>query len=295
MKKLSLAVYVLVISAVSASAADMAPAPVYTKAPAFVPIAVYDWTGCHVGVNVGGGWTDQSFITSTPATGVTGVANTLNTEPFNGSANNGWGTSGHTSSSGGFAGGGQVGCDYQTGAFVFGGEADIQGYTANANNNTSFAPVGGPGVTVRNAFSSQTPWFGTVRARIGTTAINPAVLVYATGGLAYGQENVSDNMTVANGDGLVEQFPFSTSSTRMGWTVGGGLEWMFASNWSIRAEYLYVQLDANGGQVLNNAVLSNGGDLTDAFRLDSGKDKLNIVRVGLDYKFDWGRPVVAKY
>jgi outer membrane immunogenic protein len=54
MKKLALAVSVLAISAVGASAADMAP--VYTKAPAFVPPAVYDWTGFYVGVNGGYGW-----------------------------------------------------------------------------------------------------------------------------------------------------------------------------------------------------------------------------------------------
>ena len=250
---------------------------------------------CHVGVNAGGGWTNESFTTSTPPTGVTGGPNTLITGPFNGSDNNGWGTSVSTSNNGGFAGGGQVGCDYQTGAFVFGGEADIQGYTAKANSTTSLAAVGAPSVTVSNSFSSQTPWFGTVRGRIGTTAFNPTVLVYATGGFAYGRENITDNMTVTRGATLVEQFPFSTSSTKTGWTVGGGLEWMFAPNWSIRAEYLYVQLDANAGQVLNTAVLGTSAEATDAMRLDTGKDKLKIVRVGLDYKFEWAGPVVARY
>jgi outer membrane immunogenic protein len=120
---------------------------------------------------------------------------------------------------------------------------------------------------------------------------NPAVLVYATGGFAYGRENITDNMRVTNAFGtVVEQFPFSTSSTKTGWTVGGGLEWMFAHNWSIRAEYLYVQLDANGGQVLNTAVLGPSALATDAMRLDTGRDKLNIVRVGVDYKFDWAGP-----
>ena len=73
------------------------------------------------------------------------------------------------------------------------------------------------------------------------------------------------------------------------------LEWMFAPNWSIRAEYLYVQLDANAGQVLNTAVLGTSAEATDAMRLDTGKDKLKIVRVGLDYKFEWAGPVVARY
>jgi len=290
------AVALVAIGAAPALAADL-PARTYTKAPAMVPPPVYSWTGCHVGVNAGGGWTNQGYTTSTPATGATGAPNTLVTTPFDGSQNNGWGASSSTSNNGGFAGGGQIGCDYQTGVFVFGGEADIQGYTGKANSTTAFAPpgTGGLPITVNNAFSSQTPWFGTVRARIGTTAINPAVLIYATGGFAYGQENVTDNMTVTNGATLVEQFPFSTRSTKTGWTVGGGLEWMFVRNWSIRAEYLYVQLDGNGGQVLNTTVLGPSALPNDAMRLDAGRDKLNIVRVGLDYKFDWGGPVVAKY
>jgi outer membrane immunogenic protein len=295
MKKVMLgAVALAAIGAAPVLAADL-PARTYTKAPPVVA-PVNNWTGCHVGVNAGGGWSNESFATSTPPTGATGAPNTLATGPFDGSQNNGWGTSARTSNNGGFAGGGQVGCDYQTGIFVFGGEADIQGFTAKANSTTSFATLGAPTIAVSNAFSSQTPWFGTVRGRIGTTAFNPAVLVYATGGFAYGGENITDNMRVTNAAGtVVEQFPFSTSSTKTGWTVGGGLEWMFAHSWSIRAEYLYVQLDANGGQVLNTAVLGPSALATDAMRLDTGRDKLNIVRVGLDYKFDWAGPVVARY
>jgi outer membrane immunogenic protein len=102
-------------------------------------------------------------------------------------------------------------------------------------------------------------------------------------------------MTVTNAGTVTEQIPFSIRSTKWGWTVGGGLEWMFAHNWSSRAEYLYVELESNGSQVLNTAVLALSAFPTDAMRFDVGRDKLNIVRVGLDYKFDWGGPVVAKY
>jgi len=278
MQLLATAAMVALTSA--AYAADMG---MPLKAPPPPPAPVASWSGCHIGVNAGAGWSNQSAFTSLPANGPTGAANTLVTIPFLGSLD--WGTGLNASNDPTFVGGGQVGCDYQAGAWVFGLETDFQGSGATGASNTSFTPDGATGVVVSNQFSSKTPWFGTVRARLGIT-FNPGLLAYVTGGFAYGREEVSDLMQVTSGGALVEQFPFSTSSPHVGYTVGGGLEYMFANNWQIRFEYLYVSLQANGNQVLDTTFLGAAALPTDAMQLNAGRDNFSAVRVGLDYKFN---------
>jgi outer membrane immunogenic protein len=76
----------------------------------------------------------------------------------------------------------------------------------------------------------------------------------------------------------------SLTATKLGWTLGGGYEWMFVPNWSLRAEYLYYKFD---GGATTTAVFNppNVGVLTHTW---SGAS-VNLARVGLNYKFDWGR------
>ena len=109
-------------------------------------------------------------------------------------------------------GGGQVGYNWQTGQFVFGGETDLQ--VSGADD--TFA-----------AYKFSNPWFGTVRGRAGFAMNN--ILFYATAGLAYG-------------GGKVEFAGLSESHTHLGWTGGAGIEIGFTPNWSAKAEYLYVDL-----------------------------------------------------
>ena len=154
-----------------------------------------------------------------------------------------------------FVGGGQAGYNIQTGQTVFGVEADIQGIAGGSSFNWGRYAFFGP------SDSGNTGYLGTVRGRVGY-AID-RTLIYATGGFAYGELN--------NG-------PF-TNNTQTGYTVGGGVEFAFISNWTIRLEGLFVSLD-NGSRTrtLVNAgvaypVTSTGGN-------DGG-----LVRVGLNYKF----------
>ncbi|MFY9833828.1 MAG: outer membrane beta-barrel protein, partial [Methylocystis sp.] len=95
------------------------------------------------------------------------------------------------------------------------------------------------------------------------------LLLYGTGGFAYGQEDA-----------------WGFSSTNTGWTAGGGVEWMFAPHWSAKVEYLYVNL--SGSNSLNNSGYNFG------YNYNPG---LNVVRAGVNYHFNWGAPapVVAKY
>ena len=140
----------------------------------------------------------------------------------------------------GITGGGQVGYNWQVHPnWVLGIEADLQGSAAS----DTFA-----------AYKFSNPWFGTVRGRAGYAMNN--VLVYLTGGLAYG-------------GGRVEFAGITESQTHLGWTLGGGVEVGLTPSWSARAEYLYVRLDDRSYVLtgVNNGFSSN------------------VFRLGVNYRF----------
>lgn len=112
----------------------------------------------------------------------------------------------------GVAGGGQIGYNWQSGQFVFGAEADIQ----ISGADDTFAP-----------YKFSNPWFGTVRGRAGYAMNN--ILLYGTFGLAYG-------------DLKAETAGIDESKTLVGWTGGVGMEVGFTPNWSVKVEYLYMDL-----------------------------------------------------
>jgi len=97
------------------------------------------------------------------------------------------------------------------------------------------------------ALTQQIDWFGTVRAR-GGILVSPTVLLYATGGLAYGAINTSEVIGILPG--------FSSTSTNVGWTVGAGIEGVISGNWTAKLEYLYVDLGAVSGTFTGPAVTS---------------------------------------
>jgi outer membrane immunogenic protein len=106
--------------------------------------------------------------------------------------------------------------------------------------------------------------FGTIRARLGYTI--DRVMLYATGGLAYGRERVI----------VATVGPTTTKLYDIGWTIGGGLEYGFAPGWSAKVEYLYADLGGSRNAHAAGAALSSmTTDLT-----------TNVVRAGLNYKFD---------
>jgi outer membrane immunogenic protein len=166
----------LTVAAGMACAADLSRTPYYTAA---APLGAYAWAGPYLGVNLGYQW---GYTTSNPTTPA------------------------------GPAGGAQAGYNWQTGRFVFGGEADM---TFSGADDT-FAP-----------WKFANPWFGALRARAGFAFNN--VLLYGALGLALG--------------GLrVETAGGSETKTHAGWTVGGGVEVGVTQSVSARVEYLYVDL-----------------------------------------------------
>jgi outer membrane immunogenic protein len=255
MKKLFLATTALVALAVgSANAADLAARPVYKAPP---PAPVYSWTGVYWGVNVGYSWGQAKNDVN-----VAGA-------PFSDSQD-----------VNGVIGGGQIGINWQVANWVFGLESDIQ---ASGQKGSSSGTFGAAGDTFAFSADHKLEWFGTSRVRIGFLPVEN-ILLYATGGVAYGQ--VKSSYTVADvTSGGVAGLDFK--DTRAGWTVGAGVEGLLGGGWSAKLEYLYVDLGKNTTTaVLDGATLAS---------FDS-KFTDNIVRVGLNYKFgSGGAPIMAKY
>ena len=192
----------------------------------------------------------------------------------------------------GIIGGGQIGYNWQVQNWVWGLEADIQGSDQKGRRDF-LCPTGVctppfgviavfPGPAVPVALDQKLEWFGTVRGRVGVLA-TPQVLFYATGGLAYGEVNTS--ATIGAG-----AFGFNAHDTRVGYTVGAGVEGALGGNWTAKLEYLYMDLGRTSGSFLTTIPALGGGVLSYNY---SSRITDNIVRVGVNYKF--GGPAIAKY
>ena len=209
MKRILLATVALAaLSSASALAADLSQGPAYKAAPMMAPAPVATWTGCYIGGNIGGAFGNASA--SAPGGEVSG-------------------------DNSGFAGGGQIGCDYQfAGGFVV-GIRNLLDYTSNDKSGTfTTGPLAG---AVAN-FNNQ--WFDTLTARLGY-AVVPNTLLYFQGGAAWA--HTSSNVTFGG-----VQFG-QTSNTRSGWTIGGGVEWMFAPHWSAFLEGNYMDFGSDSASV----------------------------------------------
>ena len=236
------------------------------KEPAYIPPPPPPmWTGFYVGLNAGGAWTDNngSTLASGPLGGDPGWL-----PAWLGAVSAAGASAGaQTTNAGAFIGGGQAGYNLQFQQnFVVGLEADIQG-VAGGNGSMSSANIAslGPapirgyysaGETIGTTISTQKQldYFGTVRGRLGYLVL-PNLLIYGTGGLAYGGVSSSASVFQANNDcssplpgpclAPATSTGGSYSSTRVGWTAGGGIEWMFLPNWSAKFEYLYYDLGSS--------------------------------------------------
>jgi outer membrane immunogenic protein len=228
----------VVLAATSALSADM---PVKAR-PAPVMVAATTWTGCYIGANVGGGWSDSKWI----------------------NFNNGGGIS-FDYSPDGIVGGGQVGCDWQHGQFVFGIQGMFDGSGIKGSGN--ILPGQGVGVIAETKVS----WFATLTGRIGY-AVAPNWLLYVKGGGAWVRSKHTEFTTAG------ALFAGPDTLTHNGWTVGGGIEWMFAPQWSVFAEYGYMDLKKKRAPL-------NFFDI---------EQDVQVVLVGVNYRFGGG-PVVARY
>jgi len=165
-----------------------------------------------------------------------------------------------------FLGGGQIGADYQFAPnWVVGIEGQISGMS---NSDRNFVAPSG------DVLRDRSDWLASVTGRLGYTW-GPG-LIYAKGGVAFRDDN-----GLAATAGFL---PAVTDRDSTGYTVGGGLEYMFAPAWSAKVEYQYY----NFGTTTVATTAQGGTGL-------SYKDDLHTVKVGLNYHFNWGGPVMAKY
>jgi outer membrane immunogenic protein len=270
-------VAVAAMTALGAAAAQAADLPTRKEAPApiFVP-PPFTWTGFYIGLNAGGIWPSGSREATLFAPAVF---------PFPVST---FFPGGLGSQSAGFIGGGQAGYNWQTGAFVLGIETDFDGTTLSKSFDHTGLPFAGVGVPVGLLGDTLTlhaktslSWLGTTRGRVGFVVTpDNRFMIYATGGLAYGGGSTNfsmfDSMTGAFWSG-------SPSSTRVGWTIGGGLEYALTNNITIKGEYLYADLGSSNFTTVGNAAAATFFPGVYA----SGKVSYNasIFRAGINYKF----------
>lgn len=253
MKRAALAISVI-LSSSTAYAADAIAT--YVPEPAPVVADTFSWTGGYIGVNAGYAW--GKFKHNVQAKQIVGkdwLPGTPESEKNYEIVDEAT----YTASPSGFVGGVQVGYNWQFDQFVVGVETDFQGGSLKDSVSGGTAPY---------TFKAETKidWFGTVRARIGYTPVE-RLMVYATGGLAYA--HVKSHMNYAG-------FESSVSKTKTGYTVGGGAEYAFDNNWSLKTEYLYTDL----GKIDALEVIRK----RDAYSAET-KVNFHTVRVGLNYKF----------
>jgi outer membrane immunogenic protein len=232
------------IFALQAQAADL---PV--KAPMYkAPVApIFSWSGFYVGGNVGYGWGSVKPDTisfyqpiTTLVAQIAGIDHNMD----------------------GVIGGGQVGYNYQMGTWVFGLEADISATGMKGSVTDS--------VNGYNA-ESKLNWLATGRGRIGFTYNR--MLAYATGGVAVGEVKATVNDFYPSGTVTT-----TSAATHVGWTVGAGVESALWQNWSVKVEYLYVDL---GSKDQNFYEPAGGWPRIQA----PASVTANIVRAGINYRF----------
>jgi outer membrane immunogenic protein len=276
MKKILLSTVALIGFSAGAMAADL---PRRAAPPAFVAAPVFTWTGFYVGVNVGYGWRNNNDdnVIFLPAGSVAGSAATAGSLTL----------FDNSDEDGGILGGAQIGYNVQFGSFVLGLEADIQAADLSGDSRRSaggtYAFVGTPGLAfapppatvVRNG--NGIDWFGTVRARAGF-AFDRA-LIYATGGFAFGGgDNNNGGGCGAFAGGVVG---CDDDDWRGGYAVGGGIEYAFTNNLTVKLEGLYVNLERDN----NRGAVFNAATNTLFLGSNSDDDDFGLVRVGLNYKF----------
>jgi outer membrane immunogenic protein len=175
--------------------------------------------------------------------------------------------------------------------WLFGLETDIQGSGEKGSINFVCVACANDGTNITSTVTQKLSWFGTARGRAGVL-VTPSVLLYGTGGLAYGQLKTGGSITGTNIGGVPVTVAFpGTSSTRVGWTAGVGVEGKIAPNWTAKLEYLYMDLGSVSAGPIATTILvpvRTAGGVSYSSRFTD-----NILRAGINYQF--GGPVVAKY
>jgi outer membrane immunogenic protein len=256
--------------ALSGSAAFAADLPYRGPPPVYVPPPpIFTWTGIYIGGQIGYAWGNDNVRWSGTSNDGEAAFGTFSSNPQ------------------GVIGGAHVGYNLQINQWVLGLEGTVDGTSLS---RTVVVPVDDVFGDTPGSFTatSRADIQGSIRGRVGIAW--DRALLYATGGVAFSGFN--NSITDTTGFVAPAGTSASFSNTRVGWTVGGGIEYAVTNNWSVRAEYRYsdfghfTDFPFAGALLIPGTVFSATRHLTE-----------NQVQVGFSYKFDtWAPyPVVAKY
>jgi outer membrane immunogenic protein len=274
-------------------------APVYAPIYTAPPIIALNWTGCYLGGHIGGSFIDKKFsgqfvdtVVPTSSGPTSFVISNSSTDGLN---------------STGFLAGGQVGCNYQFAAnWVIGIEADAswanpQGGGGSGQQTQTATLFDGTVVSSSGFASSKNDFIATLTGRLGYTFGRLGQgMVYAKGGAAWARDKYQfagqvtttacapgqfvpfpPQCVVANPT-IVTPFSFAASETRVGWTVGAGVEWAVWDNWSVKLEYDF--LDFGSRTVTFNDALLGPATINVSQRISE-------VKLGVNYRFGTPLPV----
>jgi outer membrane immunogenic protein len=249
------------------------------------------WIGFYAGINAGYGWSDRSvdFTGDNPMGGGAGnlILNFIDSGITNDSA---YRSHHYSPDTRGFAGGGQIGYNWQLSRHWIGGlEVDLQG--SGAEGDASITRTLGAS-DLRLSAEQRVKWFGTARARIGYL-FGPRTLVFGTAGLAYGKTEAHADFEALTGGGVAvisntnlgictAQVCMSGSKTgtSVGWAAGAGIERALTDTVSFKAEYLHIDLGSETVRMVPQAPVTGSAFIDAKF-----KNAFDIVRVGLNVRF----------
>jgi outer membrane immunogenic protein len=177
----------------------------------------------------------------------------------------------------------QGGCNWQTGSWLVGVEADFNWSGINQSVSAAYPLLAATWFPHTETLTHKLSWFATARARFGLVALEHT-LFYATGGFAFGRVKSTFSYVA------FPAFPFfgEYDATRGGWTAGGGIEHAFGRNWSVKAEYLYVDL---GSFTYNTVVVPI---FTGEAFAANVKTRMHVARLGINYRFDGTRAAFSR-
>jgi outer membrane immunogenic protein len=241
-------------------------------------VAPFSWTGFYLGVNAGAAWVQSDVtLTSNPVFfGPGGVGG-----PDGPASLDRDGSARFRDTV--FTGGGQIGANWQMGTLVLGIEADLNAvrFSASADSGVRPTPPLSPGLgTYRFIESVDSDWLATARARLGYAM--DRTLIYVTGGAAWAKFDFTQQSGPFSGcgGGPLCTVTSSASGTKTGWAVGGGFEYAFTNNWTLKGEYLHADL----GSVSFADNLAAGGFPAASFTHKADLT-MDLARVGINYKF----------
>ena len=251
------------------------------------PTPIYNWTGFYVGANAGGAWGQFGSSTAvdcnvpgfTPPGSFSYLCNTG--FPGDGAAVGAAGTGSFNAS--GFTGGLQAGYNWQVSSVVVGLESDFGAFKLQGSRQGSGTLVQTWGIPFTVTTWANTDWLFTFRGRVGAT-VRPDLLVYVTGGLAvtrlYTNTSYADNNTISFPPGVTGNW--GGDALKTGYAIGAGGEYALSKDWTIKAEYLYLNF---GGSVLHSGTIRDSSG-SYAQGLSTKVDlTAQIARIGVNRRF----------